>query len=86
MLYSGTDPESYITEFTLVYEEHSEGVGTTSLAYRVSRQQQRNTQQGPSAPRQVDRTRFHAQEPLSMIARPPCPNRFISHNVLIKWF
>ena len=24
MLYSGTDPESYITEYTLVYEEKSE--------------------------------------------------------------
>jgi len=23
MLYSGTDPESYITEYTLVYEENS---------------------------------------------------------------
>jgi len=25
MLYSGTDPESYITEYTLVYEEYGPG-------------------------------------------------------------
>jgi len=25
MLYSGTDPESYITEYTLVYEDHVRG-------------------------------------------------------------
>jgi len=24
MLYSGTDPESYITEYTLIYEDHLE--------------------------------------------------------------
>ena len=26
ILYAGTDPESYITEYTIVYEEYSSGV------------------------------------------------------------
>jgi len=35
MLYSGTDPESYITEYTLVYEDKYEfvDVGTAQDAY-----------------------------------------------------
>ena len=28
MLYSGTDPESYITEYTLVYEDYGSNVGS----------------------------------------------------------
>jgi hypothetical protein len=31
MLYSGTDPESYITEYTLVYEDKSEDVNQQRL-------------------------------------------------------
>jgi len=42
MLYSGTDPESYITEYTLVYEDEStllvggrgNAIGTLSLKFR----------------------------------------------------
>ena len=29
MLYSGTDPESYITEYTLVYEDKTVNFGVT---------------------------------------------------------
>ena len=44
MLYSGTDPESYITEYTLVYEEQSTqacmplrglGLRVTGLGLRI---------------------------------------------------
>jgi hypothetical protein len=31
MLYSETDPESYITEYTLVYEDNVPGCGWTSV-------------------------------------------------------
>ena len=35
MLYSGTDPESYITEYTFVYEENH-GIPLTSAMNRMS--------------------------------------------------
>ena len=38
MLYSGTDPESYITEYTLVYEEICHRV-----YFRIRRKQTNNT-------------------------------------------
>ena len=40
MLHSGTDPESYITNYTLVYEEYqpvtSQGIRRTSLFLALS--------------------------------------------------
>ena len=35
MLYSGTDPESYITEYTLVYEDKVQRVGSRVQGCRV---------------------------------------------------
>ena len=38
MLYSGTDPESYITEYTLVYKEHTrQSRPDSSLGFQVKK-------------------------------------------------
>ena len=37
MLYSGTDPESYITEYTLVYEDKPEAKSDDHASLRVHR-------------------------------------------------
>ena len=58
MLYSGTDPESYITEYTLVYEDkiamrgaEDRGEGARGVRWLERRRARRSVKRLASAPR-----------------------------------